>query len=84
MLALIGSAGLGLAWGWLVVQLGGARPSTAAGRLSLLLATALLGVVVVALVSWYAALVCLVAAAFALVAHLCWLQQLLASAKASQ
>ena len=84
MLAMIGSAGLGLSWGWLVVQLGGARLPTAAAGLGLLLASVVLGAEVVVLAGWQATLGFLGAAVAGVVFHLVWLRQLLGAAKAGE
>lgn len=78
LLPLLGSAGMGLVWGWLLVQRQSQPPVLRRrGRLLALSAATVLAAVLVALLAGRTALVgFLVATGIAVIAHLAWLQTL--------
>jgi NhaP-type Na+/H+ or K+/H+ antiporter len=75
-LHLIGSAGMGLAWGWLLGLLHARAEKPVRDALLLLGATALAAVEVFLFVDWVAAVVFVGAAALAWLLHKLWLDTL--------
>jgi hypothetical protein len=75
-LALVGSVGLGLVWGWLTARLEAGPPATARSYLALAVCWSILVVLVAVFAPWPAPAFFLSAAALALLLHLGWLQEL--------